>query len=256
MPPPRLSPPPFLPAVIAALLLYDPNGHHAPSNAACCCLSPASSSFSQFLLGFFRSPSPGTRRLSCKQKSLSCSRYTSLQTAIHGKPPCHRVTRRFSSEARRMPCAYAPCPSAPTDLDAASGPAMQIRTAPAIHIRKDFVQSPRRRVHPNPPVPSSTMPLAAADRAYALLSPRLVSDAHTDHREATTFLGELGGLGTGGDAIHPRRAWNLWLYSARARILRVALTGGLRVRRQPREDILRGVVFADRLGPGTRLERH
>ncbi|KAJ7810649.1 hypothetical protein B0H14DRAFT_1482584 [Mycena olivaceomarginata] len=50
---------------------------------------------SQFLLGFFRAPAPGTRCLSCKQKSLSCSRYTSLRTAIHGKPPCHRVTGGF-----------------------------------------------------------------------------------------------------------------------------------------------------------------
>jgi hypothetical protein len=45
--------PPFLSAAPVALLLYDPNGHHAPSNAACRCLSPASSSFSQFLLGAF-----------------------------------------------------------------------------------------------------------------------------------------------------------------------------------------------------------
>ncbi|KAJ7796320.1 hypothetical protein B0H14DRAFT_3887688 [Mycena olivaceomarginata] len=32
---------------------------------------------------------------------------------------------------RRMPCAYALCPSAPTEIDAAS--------APAVHIRTDFV---------------------------------------------------------------------------------------------------------------------
>jgi hypothetical protein len=90
-PPP--SSPPFLST--ATLLLYDPNGHHARSNAARCCFSPVSSSFSHFLLGFFRAPSPETQRLSCKRKSLSCSRYTSLRTAIHSKPPCHRVTRGF-----------------------------------------------------------------------------------------------------------------------------------------------------------------
>ncbi|KAJ7697275.1 hypothetical protein B0H14DRAFT_3039326, partial [Mycena olivaceomarginata] len=28
-------------------------------------------------------PSPGTWHLFCKQRSLSCSRYTSLQTAVH-----------------------------------------------------------------------------------------------------------------------------------------------------------------------------
>ncbi|KAJ7719068.1 hypothetical protein B0H14DRAFT_3170675 [Mycena olivaceomarginata] len=38
----------------------------------------------------------------------------------------------------------------------------------------------------------------------------LKAHARTDHREATiSFLGELGGLGTGGDAIHPRRTRNL-----------------------------------------------
>jgi hypothetical protein len=42
---------------------------------------PSLSSYSYF----FRAPSPGTRCPSCKQHSLSCSRYT-LWTAIHGKP--------------------------------------------------------------------------------------------------------------------------------------------------------------------------
>ncbi|KAJ7800260.1 hypothetical protein B0H14DRAFT_1695139 [Mycena olivaceomarginata] len=50
------------------------------SAIACCWLSPASSSFSQYLLALF----PGTRRLSCKQGSLSCLRYTSLRTAVYG----------------------------------------------------------------------------------------------------------------------------------------------------------------------------
>jgi hypothetical protein len=59
------------------------------------------------------------------------------------------------------PLALPPCPSAFTDLDAAS--------APTIHICTDFVQSPRRRVPPNPPVPSSTMPLATADRISGAL---------------------------------------------------------------------------------------
>ncbi|KAJ7836452.1 hypothetical protein B0H14DRAFT_3870777 [Mycena olivaceomarginata] len=61
---------------------------------------------------------------------------------------------------------------------------------------------------PRPPCLSP--PPTAFLKAHVLLSCRPVSDARTDHREATTsFLGELGGLGTGGDAVHPRRARNL-----------------------------------------------
>jgi hypothetical protein len=98
---------------------------------------------------------------------------------------------------------------------------------------------------------SSTMPLAAADRISegprAPLAPTCLGCAH-DHREATmSFLGELGGLGTSGDAVHPRRARNFrrvhFAYAVSAAVLF-------------REDVLRAVVFADRLGPGTHLERH
>ncbi|KAJ7817378.1 hypothetical protein B0H14DRAFT_3148301 [Mycena olivaceomarginata] len=52
--------------------------------------------------------------------------------------------------------------------------------------------------------PCLSLPLTAFLKARALLSRRPVSDARTDHREATMSF-----LGTGGDAIHPRRARNL-----------------------------------------------
>ncbi|KAJ7803227.1 hypothetical protein B0H14DRAFT_3884157 [Mycena olivaceomarginata] len=58
--------------------------------------------------------------------------------------------------------------------------------------------------------PCLSLPPTAFLKAHALLSHRPVSDARTDHREATmSFLGELGDLDTGGNAIHPRRARNL-----------------------------------------------
>ncbi|KAJ7789844.1 hypothetical protein B0H14DRAFT_3891613 [Mycena olivaceomarginata] len=62
--------------------------------------------------------------------------------------------------------------------------------------------------------------------------------------QTTSFLGELGGLGTGGDAIHPCRDRNLRLYGAHARLLGVALTGPLRVRRQQRGTFPRGCLQA------------
>ncbi|KAJ7101683.1 hypothetical protein C8R44DRAFT_988339 [Mycena epipterygia] len=74
----------------------------------------------------------------------------------------------------------------------AHGPGVHLDAASvlAMHIRTDFVQSPQRRVHPNPPVPSSTMPLAAAERIFEGLCAPL---APTDRRKATTsFLGKPG----------------------------------------------------------------
>ncbi|KAF8197187.1 hypothetical protein K438DRAFT_1967435 [Mycena galopus ATCC 62051] len=81
-------------------------------------------------------------------------------------------------------------------------------------------QSSRRRMHSNPPVPSSTMPLAATDRISEALCAPL----------APTW--ELSGLGTDGDTIYLRRARNLRLCGARARLLGIDLTGPLPVCRQ------------------------
>ncbi|KAF8137929.1 hypothetical protein K438DRAFT_732700 [Mycena galopus ATCC 62051] len=170
--------PPFFSAAAVALLLYDPNGHHASSNVACCCLSPASSFFSQFLLGFFRSPSPG---LSCKQKSLSCSRYISLRTAIH-------ESLEGSSARRRMPCAYAPClrprtstqPPPPPSKSAPPPPCTFAPTLCSLH----GVEPTQTRMCPRPPCLSP--PPTAFLKAYALLSRPPVSDACTDRHEVTT----------------------------------------------------------------------
>ncbi|KAF8146776.1 hypothetical protein K438DRAFT_1990284 [Mycena galopus ATCC 62051] len=86
------------------------------------------------------------------------------------------------------PCPLPPCPSALTDLDAASAPAMYIRT--------DFVQSSRRRVHPSPPVPSPTMPLVAADRISedlcAPLAPTCLGRAHRSPRSNDVVPSESG----------------------------------------------------------------
>ncbi|KAJ7788836.1 hypothetical protein B0H14DRAFT_252899 [Mycena olivaceomarginata] len=96
---------------------------------------------------------------------------------------------------------------------------------------------------PRPPRPPClSLPLTAFLKARALLSRRPVSDARTDHREATMSF-----LGTGGDAIHPRRAHNL---------RRVHFAYAVSITVLIPEDVPRAVVFADRLGPGTRLERH
>jgi hypothetical protein len=74
------------------------------------------------------------------------------------------------------------------------------------------------------------------------------------------FLGELGGLGTGDDAIHPRRARNLQstalVPACLASLRRVHLAYAVSITVLFPEDVLRAVVFADRLGPGTPLERH
>ncbi|KAF8212906.1 hypothetical protein K438DRAFT_2010119 [Mycena galopus ATCC 62051] len=74
------------------------------------------------------------------------------------------------------------------------------------------------------------------------------SRADLSCREATTSsLGELGGLGTGGDVIHPRRArTNLRLYGARSRLLGVALTAPLRIRRHHHDWDLERVLSAIR----------
>ncbi|KAJ7915303.1 hypothetical protein B0H13DRAFT_2324405 [Mycena leptocephala] len=59
----------------------------------------------------------------------------------------------------------------------------------------DFVRSPRRRVPPNPPVPSSTMPLAAADRISgtlcAPLAPTCLGCAHRSPRSNDVVPREL-----------------------------------------------------------------
>ncbi|KAJ7699713.1 hypothetical protein B0H14DRAFT_3904527 [Mycena olivaceomarginata] len=105
------------------------------------------------------------------------------------------------------------------------------------------------RLCPRPPCPS--LPPTAFLKAY--VSRRPVQDARTDRRKATTsFLGELGALGTGGDAIHPCRARNLRLYAARARLLGVALTGPLRVRPQYHGTFPRGCPHGCRLRQGMR----
>ncbi|KAF8145507.1 hypothetical protein K438DRAFT_1991798 [Mycena galopus ATCC 62051] len=141
---------PFLSAATAALLLYDPNGHHAPSNAA------------SFFVPLLKDPA------SFLQTKINVVLAIHLPTDLHAteslegfdemSPVCVSPSSRptFSRPlSLTAPCAYAPCPLAPADIDAAS--------APAIHICTDFVQSPRRRLPPNPPVPSSTIPLAALD---------------------------------------------------------------------------------------------
>ncbi|KAJ7310726.1 hypothetical protein DFH08DRAFT_1046578 [Mycena albidolilacea] len=118
---------------------------------------------------------------------------------------------------------------------------------------------PRVPHAPRPPClsPSPTAFL----KTHALLSHRPVSDARTDHREATMlFLGELGGLGTGGDAIHPRRARNLQSTvlapACLASLRRVHFAYAVSAAVLFLEDVLRAVVFADRWGPGMCLERH
>jgi hypothetical protein len=106
------------------------------------------------------------------------------------------------------------------------------------------------------------MPLAAADRIsgpYALLSRRPVSDTRTDPRDVVP-RGTGGGLGTGDDAIHPRHARNLrstaLAPASLVSLRRVHFAYAVSITVLFREDVLRAVVFADRLGPGTRLERH
>jgi hypothetical protein len=251
-------------------------------------VSPASSSFSQFLLGFFRAPFPGTRRLSCKQKSLPCSRYTSLRLAIHGKPPLHRVTRGSSMRYVCLCFPFVPPGFFPSCFHfnicslADSLTALSLApTSAACHAHTHHVrQRPRTATQPPPPPcksappppytfaptlcsrhgvectqtrlclrpPCLSPPPTAFLKAYALLSQRPVSDARTDRREATTsFLGELGGLSTGGDAIHPRRVRNLRLYGARTRLLGVALKAPLRVRRQHHGTFPRGCPQGCRL---------
>ncbi|KAF8153469.1 hypothetical protein K438DRAFT_372717 [Mycena galopus ATCC 62051] len=102
-------------------------------------LLPASSSFSQFLLGCFRSPSPGpgaflANRNHCRAHDTPP--YGPLFTAnLHTTESLRALTRYVSTlsltPTSAAPCAYAPCPSASTDIDAAS--------APAIHICTDLV---------------------------------------------------------------------------------------------------------------------
>ncbi|KAJ7676484.1 hypothetical protein B0H14DRAFT_3536775 [Mycena olivaceomarginata] len=79
------------------------------------------------------------------------------------------------------------------------------------------------------------MPLAAADRISEgpCLAPTCLGRAHRSPQRNDVVPRELGGLGTGGDAIHPCRVRNLRLYGARARLLGVALTG-CRLRREMR----------------------
>ncbi|KAJ7869509.1 hypothetical protein B0H13DRAFT_2670036 [Mycena leptocephala] len=126
------------------------------------------------------------------------------------------------------------------------------RTSAACHVHTHHVrQRPRTSTQPPPPpftsAPTScsrhsvectqtrlcpsTVLLAAADRISTCLG-----CAHM-----TSFLGQLGGLGTGGDAIHPRRARNLRLYGAHARLRGVAPTGSLRVRYRDLERVLSAI---------------
>ncbi|KAJ7824827.1 hypothetical protein B0H14DRAFT_3469038 [Mycena olivaceomarginata] len=89
-------------------------------------------------------------------------------------------------------------------------------------------------------------PPTAFLKAYVLLSRLFVSDARTDRREATTsLLGELGSLGTGGDAIHPRRARNLrstaLVPASLASLRRVHFAYAVSITVPFREDVLRAV---------------
>ncbi|KAF8142456.1 hypothetical protein K438DRAFT_1784778 [Mycena galopus ATCC 62051] len=105
-----------------------------------------------------------------------------------------------------------------------------------MYIRTDFVQSSRRRVHPNPPVPSSTMPLAAADRISeglcAPLAPTCLGRAHRSPRSNDIIPRGTGRLEHRRRCDLPASRSNLRLCGARARLLGIALMGPLRVRRQ------------------------
>ncbi|KAJ7848605.1 hypothetical protein B0H14DRAFT_3867155 [Mycena olivaceomarginata] len=110
---------------------------------------------------------------------------------MHPSSP-HRYSRlgpcdcpRLSSTAKRTTTAMC------TGFDALSlAPTSAACHAHTHHVR----QRPRTSTQPTPPPYTS-----ASSRAYL-----------SRMREATTsFPAELGGLGTGGDAIHPRRARNL-----------------------------------------------
>ncbi|KAJ7810642.1 hypothetical protein B0H14DRAFT_1482511 [Mycena olivaceomarginata] len=222
--------PPFLSAATAALLLYDPKATMRHPTL----LVAASHQRPPPFLSSYSAP--------FLQTKIIVVLATSLRTAINGKPPCHRVF----NEPCPLPTMAAYHAHTHHVRQRPQPPSPPYTSAPTSCSRYG-IECTQTRPCPRPPCP-----LAAADRISEglCLAPTCLGRAHRSRQSNDVVPRELGGLRTGGDAIHPCRARNLRLYGARARLLGVTLTGPLRVRRQQRGTFprrcLQAVVSAER----------